>query len=414
MSTSTLSSTVVKDLCKRYSNQEIELLSYSIKNLNESPTGFLGQHEVLSVIIQTKDQSDPQELIFFMKTAPTHIASRQKYIEEFNVYKKEVSVYRNLLPKLQEGQPDISAQCYYAKDVVLVFEHLGEMEFQMAADRSGLLDYNHLECALSSLASLHASSIIFEATSQEKISEMFPEIIKENTYPSAEVNSARRDIVNNVVGALCEIIKIIPEFRQSNRLEYILKQFPQEMNRIFDLVKPTKTKYLNVFSHGDLWANNLLFKYEQDGRPVQCRFVDFQLTRYAPPIFDVITLLTISTTKEFRLQHLDSLLTSYYSMLEYFLRIHGLEINDFLPPKQFEESINELKIVGLIQSCLISHITMFPAELTKKILSDESFQQDFFKNKRKEICIMTFNSDAVYRSRLSDMISDFVNSYILN
>ncbi|XP_055853327.1 uncharacterized protein LOC129917041 [Episyrphus balteatus] len=413
MSSSNLSPTVVEDLCERYSNQKIdygvELLSYSLKSASDSPAGFLGRHEVLSVIIQTNPSEVPQELTFFIKTAPSDIASRQRYLEEFGVFKKEVSVYRNLLPKLQERQSDFSARCYYAKDDILVFEHLGEMGFRMGAERSGLLDFEHLKCALSSLASLHAASIIFETSSQQKISELYPEIVEENAYPS-QSNCVRRENFDNAVVALCEIIKIMPEFKDSNRLEYILQQFPREMKKVFDFVIPTK-KYLNVFSHGDLWANNLLFKYEND-HPVQSRIVDFQLARYAPPILDVITLLTIPTSQKFRSEHLDSLLVSYYSMLGYFLKQHGLEINDILPMEQFEDSIREFKIFGLIESCLFSHLTILPTDLTKSLTSDEGFE-DFFKNKRNEICLLAFNTDLVYRSRLSDMICDIVNSYIL-
>ncbi|XP_055904402.1 uncharacterized protein LOC129940172 [Eupeodes corollae] len=415
MSSTKLSLTVVQDLCERYSNQKIdyngvELLSYSLKKSNDAPAGYLGRHEVLSVIIQKKPSEAPQELIFFIKTAPIDIASRQKYIEEFGVFKKEVSVYANLLPKLSKGQLDFSARCYYAKDDILVFEHLGEMGFRMGSDRSGLLDFDHLKCALSSLANMHASSIVFEAKNQLKICDMFPEIVKENAYPAA-AHSIRRENFDNGVVALCEIIKIMPEFKASKHLDFILKQFPREMNKIFDFVKPS-SKYLNVFSHGDLWANNLLFKYENN-RPVQSRIVDFQLTRYAPPILDVITVLTIPTSRKFRSEHLDSLLASYYSMLGYFLKQHGFQINDFLTPQQFEESIREFKEHGLIESCLFSHLTILPTELTESVVSDEGFE-DFFKNKRNEICLKAFNTDEVYRSRLSDMISDIVNNYILN
>lgn len=413
MSTSNLSQAVVKDLCERYSKQKVndglQLLSYKLKNVSDSPTGFLGRHEILSVIIQTSPSETPQELNFFIKTSPTDVTSVQNYLEEFGVFKKEVSVYRNLLPKLQEGWPEFSARCYYAKDDKLVFEHLGEMGFRMGAERSGLLDFEHLKCALSSLASLHGSSIAYEVKNQVKIPEQYPEIVKENAYPS-DVHSIRRQNFDHCVGALCEIIKIIPEFKDSNRLDYILNKFVEKMNTIFDIV--SDDKYLKVFSHGDLWANNLLFKYEND-RPVQCRIVDFQLTRYAPPILDVLTVLTIPTSKKFRSEHLEPLLESYYSMLGYYLRQHGLLIKDILPKEQFNASIEEFKIFGLMESCLYSHLTILPPELTKCVTSDEGFEE-FFKHKRNEICVTAFNNDLIYRNRLSDMLSDIVHSYVLN
>lgn len=313
------------------------------------------------------------------------------------------------MPKLQEGWPEFSPRCYYAKDNVLVFEHLGEMGFQMVNERSGLLDFQHLICALSAVASFHASSIVFETKNQIKISEIYPDIVKENGYPS-DINNIRHQNYDYTVVALCEIIKIMPEFKDSNRLEYILQKFKSEMNKIFDIVKPSK-KYLNVLNHGDLWANNFLFKYENE-RPVQSRIVDFQLTRYAPPILDVITLITIPTSKEFRVQHLDSLLDSYYFMLGYFLKQQEFQIENILPRDQFDESVREFKILGLIKSCFYSHVTILPPDLAKTVMSNEGFEQ-FFKNKRSEIGLTAFKIDMIYRNRLSDMLSDFINTYVL-
>lgn len=38
-------------------------------------------------------------------------------------------------------------------------------------------------------------------------------------------------------------------------------------------------KHKNVLCHGDLWANNIPFKYGDDGKPVECCLVDFQLAQ---------------------------------------------------------------------------------------------------------------------------------------
>lgn len=70
-----------------------------------------------------------------------------------------------------------------------------------------------------------------------------------------------------------------------------------------------------VFTHGDCWANNLLFKYGSGGAPVEARLVDLAGIRYSSPALDILHFLNTSVLRDVRVEHLDALLLQYLRAL---------------------------------------------------------------------------------------------------
>ncbi|KAM7354261.1 uncharacterized protein ACRADG_005993 [Cochliomyia hominivorax] len=429
-----LSANDVQGLCRRYfkdyettkdtqDQQEHENVNnfevnyYKLKPISEDPSGFLGNHRYLFVEVSKKNPQQPdavQNLRFFTKSAPMEIASRMEYMEEFGVFKKEIAVYRDVLPRLQEIFEGIAPKCYYADNNWLVFEDLHQQGYKMGSGpgRDGLLDYPHLKCTVKTLAAMHAASIIYEVRENKKFNEIFPDVCMENAYPlNYPTEHMRYQNFRNALKVFKEFLKLMPKYQ--NQLDEVLSKLQPKMALIYPMAQ-TSTKYQNVFSHGDMWANNVMFQYSEDGKtPIQARFVDFQLARYAPPILDLITILTIPTSKEFRFKYLMDLLMDYYNFLREFLQQEKLSLEDFITKEQFYESFKEFRVCGLIESCFFSHLTILPPECTESLAGSADGFTDFFERKRVEICVRAFNTDATYRERLTDMLEDLVDNYVL-
>ncbi|CAD6999438.1 uncharacterized protein LOC101459030 [Ceratitis capitata] len=424
MSTSVeLSSNALHDLCQSYHEHNhqsklpctLEVLSYEHSANADTVTGFLGRHQLLTLKVRRIDaegQAHHEQIRFFTKSPPVELASRMEYLEEFGVFKKEVCVYREILPELQKIFPHVAPKCYYADERLLVFEHLADQQFRMAAERNGILNYKHLHCMLKTLAALHASSIVYEVRCGRKLNDLHPEAVVENAYPLNLAEShVRSQNFKNANRAFMELIKWLPKYRSN--LDFILREFPKKMAVIFELMQ-TSDKYCNVFCHGDLWANNVMYQYGKYGdSPVESRLVDFQISRYAPPMLDLITILTIPTSSAFRKQHLSELFCDYYSFMTEFLKRENLNIDDYLTRQEFYETAEKFRIVGLIESLLFSHMTVMPTDLTEAFTSSANGFTDFFDAKRVDICLKAFRTDDIYRERLSDMLEDFVDNYVL-
>lgn len=129
--------------------------------------------------------------------------------------------------------------------------------------RDKLLDEEHLTSALVALAKFHAASILAEARCGCPLTELHPNVFVEQSF-------LQGGLVNRWFNAGVDVAVAIAE-----KMGLDAARIPQACDAIYTAIKPSKTKR-NVASHGDLWANNLMF---DDNSPPNCIIIDFQLMR---------------------------------------------------------------------------------------------------------------------------------------
>lgn len=425
-------SDVLNICCGHYARTFAKFLKVTIDDwwcaaIGDVPSGFLSQQCRLIVKCQVKmtDRTKiKEEVSFFVKAVPEASPTQAQYIADFGAFKKEVRLYKTLLPRLVEATGiEFAPHCYLTKEFnCLAFEDLHTMGFRMASSVGGSLDQAHLLVTLDALASLHASSMIFEKEQNLQLDSLFPGFLDENSYPTnSNLNNGRITWVANTTTALSALIPEIPQFANHSQIAHIRRCFEKIIYQIFEFSKPS-TRFRNAFNHGDLWKNNILFKYatisDGDQRnvtlPVEAKFVDFQLARYAPPALDVMTICTMVTSSEFRKTHLNRMIDAYYTHLESVLHQNGLSVAVELPRLEFDTSCEYYRLAGLIESCCFSHLVLLPDKMTQSIVGGSEAFSEFMEDQRVPICLSAFRQDKVYRNRMTDMISAIIDEYVLS
>ncbi|XP_052870135.1 uncharacterized protein LOC128275613 isoform X2 [Anopheles cruzii] len=435
----------IKDKRNRV-NGKFRLVSYQVRRLSDDPIGYLGDHYLLDVNLREKmvhytpeeeEQYAEEEYIsFFLKVLPETVPKLADYIREMGCFRKEILLYRHLIPRLQDvmiGTRQFVPTAYYTKDErMVVFENLRTDGYSIVEGTKNLLDFDHLKVALQAVAKLHASSLILEERSGAPIPKLFVGYLNENAYVE-ESDHVRKLNLDNAIVVLCEMIKRIEAYAASDRLDEILRKVPAIVRKIYDFSKPS-TVYRNVLNHGDLWANNVMFRYElvptsvdpdstHDGHhlteaspraafPVQAALVDFQLARYAPPALDVWTLLTLCTVREFRRTNAQPLLDHYYAALQKELSGGQMAPETVLPRAQYDDSCGHFRLAGLIETLLFSHLTLIPKRFAKSMLQcSETFDGFLRGTEKARICLRSFAEDPTYRERLTEMLTELVEVY---
>lgn len=126
-----------------------------------------------------------------------------------------------------------------------------------------------------------------------------------------------RKMLTNFVITQMEFCKTQPG------LEELSEKFVKIKDKIFDRIRNSCVRDdndFNVILHGDLWSNNIMFKYDENGQVEDTVLVDFQICYYGPPVLDVTYCLYTSSNNGVSESDFDTLAKHYYDELDTTLR----------------------------------------------------------------------------------------------
>ncbi|XP_034835821.1 uncharacterized protein [Maniola hyperantus] len=254
-------------------------------------------------------------------------------------FAKEIFVYTKVLHKYHEIQRTFSLssqfvmpKCYYVRDSyckeLIALQNMCADNYKPFVN-SMFLDINHIRVALLSLARFHALSYIFE-----KQDRRLYDMAKEFCVPITEKTNKRfMDILVD------RLEKALVKFDNTDFVPLLEALKHNCVSIIESAANSVKSRCL---CHGDIWKENILFKYE-DNLPTSACMIDYQTTRICSPAFDVLYLIITSTTSSLRKEHFRYFLDTYHQTFEQTLEYANLNSEGIYSREMLEY---DLKIVG--------------------------------------------------------------------
>ncbi|KAI4487738.1 hypothetical protein M0802_011884 [Mischocyttarus mexicanus] len=378
----------IQEIVHRVLNQNVEVINYFLRPYSDKKLGFLGSHQKLC--ITTKHKNQKKIFFFFAKIIPYDVPDQADYIIENGIFNKEVKFYEEIIPILYENYQGErwSPNCYKVKENYLIFEDLQRKGYTM---RNKLFDEELVTTALATIARMHAASLMAEYRLGVPFNKLFPKTVEEKGFA---LKGQSKDWFDAGINVGIEITKNL-----GLDSSLILKVAPKILETI-----QSSTMKSNVFSHGDLWANNLMFNNET---PPKCLLIDFQLLRYCPIAHDVSQLLYLCTSRSFRETRKEDMLKHYYKVLCDTLKAHQFS-GQYPSWSELLQGIEEQRLGSLITALLYFPTVLMDETLSAQIMNDNNSYTEYVFRDRTNIVLNNMKRDLEYASRITETIEELI------
>ncbi|XP_077263425.1 uncharacterized protein LOC143898108 [Temnothorax americanus] len=393
---------IIRKKLRQDAMDSFSLVNFEIVPIDEV-NGFLGQYFTLRATVACpKSPLETRNINFFTKVPPPISSPLYDLTQAYGTFKKEVALYTTVFPEMLGGLgKGCIPECFLGiENDVIVLEDMAHSGYTMT-DKTTPFDFEHCEILIKMLAKFHAKSFIFEQQYKKTLHDEFSHCMHETLWPRADDKA--KAMVNAAVKGIVSMIDLLPELnddRRSDFKEKIVKLCADHTDRLSPSVK-----HKNVLCHGDLWANNILFKYDTDKRPVECCLIDFQLARYNPPAHDILCFLQFTTTRKLREEHSETLFRLYHDSMAIVMKEAGLNISEIFSWDEFAESTRDLRIMCLIHGILNTPIMLLEPSTANKYFAEkpELLQSVLYVDRTPLICEQ-FKEAPKYRARMTDSL----------
>lgn len=320
------------------------------------------------------DQDVTEKKSLIVKVAPTGETMKKDLIEKTEIFDTEISMMGNTLKKMNdllESEHRLNGKVFYVQKehpAFLVIEDLATLGFRMA-NRQARLDLPHSILAIRGLARFHASSIaVCEKEPNQK--KLYCKGMYSDLHPPEMMC-----FFTLALKSLAVEMRKLPDMA-SKYAEKIDKLVGCLYQKCAQVAKPHNDQF-NVLNHGDFWVNNMMFRYNDEGKPIGHIFVDFQMCVYSSPALDLQYFLNTSLNEELWENGKDRILQEYHDTLTSTMAKLGCKTVP-ITMEDLRKSLKEKEILGMMCS-----LTILPLILVDKSEApdlDECVNEDGIDN----------------------------------
>ncbi|ALC38388.1 CG7135 [Drosophila busckii] len=297
--------------------QELKVRDVQLTNLTRGGENYCSNIYRAHVKYQTAEEEELIETSLIVKSMPEE---KQAILARLQIYNKETLFYLHIKPKLEAlmwhattatESWQLGARHYYSTtqpEQTIIFEDLCHLGYQLKCRQLGL-DAAHATLVMRKLAQYHALTMLMAEHEPQHIIDRYPFGL---LHMDAIKSQPFKLLFGTQLLKLTALISDSEEFAGITRKLYRYHEHFTE--RVLKAVYPLRGAY-NVLNHGDLWVNNIFFKYDKQYKLQQVKFIDFQLCFYGSLGFDINYFLNTSLELEVLRTQRQHLIDVYYESL---------------------------------------------------------------------------------------------------
>lgn len=159
---------------------------------------------------------------------------------------------------------------------------------------SGDITVEHILLVMKLIGKFHAISFALKEQQPEK----FGELVSELREPIYKCGYNYEDIPIGFTNAAKNMINSITDDSDAHLLQALLKIYEKtQFETLCECIDGNAAEPFSVVTHGDMWLNNTMYEHDDEHRPINAVFIDWQLTRYSSPVLDLMYFIFVSVGK---------------------------------------------------------------------------------------------------------------------
>uniref|UniRef100_A0A1A9W8G1 CHK domain-containing protein n=1 Tax=Glossina brevipalpis TaxID=37001 RepID=A0A1A9W8G1_9MUSC len=293
-----------------HDKQDLKILKFNINPALAKGENYGGNLNKVNIHYRLNNRKEVIVQNLMVKTSYENDEFIIEKLKPYDIFNREISIYEKVLPKLKlllneiNDSEEIFIKVIFwdYKQQILIFEDVSMKGYTMP-NRVERLDKDHVKLVLKKLAKLHASSAVLNER-ENKCLEIY-----DRGFFNRYTDTYKTYFVSNLM-ACARYLDQSPKYAKYAEKLFALKS--HYMNIGVKCFEPCEND-VNVLAHGDVWTNNLMFRYDQvTKKPNDVLIIDFQYAFWGSPTLDLHYFFNTSLKETLRLNELDELFQNYH------------------------------------------------------------------------------------------------------
>ncbi|KAJ0172754.1 hypothetical protein K1T71_011893 [Dendrolimus kikuchii] len=356
-------------------------------------------------IVVVDDERKPFKMI--AKFAPTQAHLRLGDITQ--LFRNEIIMYTEVLPLFKELEENANvpetqrlkfAKCYGGckepEHEVILLEDLNLSGFSIL-DKTKSLSNECVITILKNIAKLHSLSHALRNTDPKKFDEF-----KNTLFDIWQNLEIKRLCYLNFVKD--QAMALLTDGKQKDTFKRVI--ISDINTATAEVIKKYKDSHFTVILQGDLWTNNIMFKFDSENL-VECIMIDYQVARVNIPPADLMYLIFSCTDHSTRLKYFNTWIDCYHTELAKALQYYGLQISSIYPKDQLYLDLKNYSKVAFDKSLLLASVTSLSSDEGVKV---KEFLEQSDNHSQTALIDEFRNSEyfGKFKEKLEGLIDSFV------